>query len=53
MARAIFREAALERLSSPEQLAQLMRLSAPTGRLSLLALAGLLLAGMASGRGRA
>ena len=43
MARAIFREAALERLASPEQLDQLMRVPTPAGWLALVALAGLLL----------
>ena len=41
---AIFRQAALERLSSPEQLDQLMTVTTPRGWLALLALFGLLVA---------
>jgi hypothetical protein len=40
--RSIFRQAALERLSSPEQLDQLMTVTTPRGWLALLALFGLL-----------
>ena len=42
MKRSVFRRAALERLSSPEQLDQLMRVTTPKGWLALLALCGLL-----------
>ena len=42
MKRSVFRRAALERLSSPEQLDQLMRVTTPRGWLALLALCGLL-----------
>jgi hypothetical protein len=41
--KAVFRQVALERLSSPEQLDQLMQVTTPKGWLALLALAGLLL----------
>jgi HlyD family secretion protein len=40
--RSIFRDKALERLSSPEQLDQLMRVVSPKGWLALLAFAGLI-----------
>ncbi len=40
--RSIFRQVALERLSSPEQLDQLMRITTPHGWLALLALLGLM-----------
>ncbi len=40
--RRIFRKVALERLSSPEQLDQLMRITTPAGWVTLLALGGLL-----------
>lgn len=46
MARPIFREAALERLASPEQLDQLMRVTSPTAWLALAALGGLVLAAL-------
>ena len=42
MAREIFRSVALERLSSPEQLDQLMRVTTPRGWLGLAAMGGLL-----------
>lgn len=42
MQRQIFRQAALERLSSPEQLDQLMQVTTPRGWLALLALIGLI-----------
>jgi multidrug resistance efflux pump len=42
MKRQIFRQVALERLSSPEQLDQLMRVTTPRGWLALLALIGLI-----------
>jgi HlyD family secretion protein len=42
MQKPIFRQAALERLSSPEQLDQLMQVTTPKGWLALIALAGLL-----------
>jgi hypothetical protein len=42
MKRSVFRRAALERLSSPEQLDQLMQVTTPKGWLALLALCGLL-----------
>jgi hypothetical protein len=42
MQKPIFRKAALERLSSPEQLDQLMQVTTPKGWLALIALAGLL-----------
>jgi hypothetical protein len=42
MKRSVFRRAALERLSSPEQLDQLMRVTTPRGWLALLALCALL-----------
>lgn len=42
MQRSIFRQAALERLSSPEQLDQLMQVTRPRGWLALLALIGLI-----------
>lgn len=45
----IFRQVALERLSSPEQLDQLMQVTTPKGWLALLALAGLLLAALGWG----
>ncbi|MEW5986218.1 MAG: NHLP bacteriocin system secretion protein [Chloroflexota bacterium] len=44
MPRVIFREASLERLSSPEQLDQLMRATSPKGWLALAALSSLLVA---------
>jgi len=47
MSRQVFRKVALERLSSPEQLDQLMNVTTPRGWLSLFALIGLL--GMATG----
>jgi hypothetical protein len=40
----LYRQAALERLSSPEQLDQLVRVTRPAGWLALLALGGILLA---------
>lgn len=43
MSRQIFRQAALERLSSPEQLDQLMQVTTPRGWLALLALLGLII----------
>lgn len=43
MARPIFRQVALERLSSPEQLDQLMQVTTPRGWLALLALFGLII----------
>lgn len=43
MARSIFRQAALERLSSPEQLDQLMHVTTPRSWLALLALLGLII----------
>jgi hypothetical protein len=42
MQKPIFRKAALERLSSPEQLDQLMQVTTPKGWLALIALTGLL-----------
>jgi multidrug resistance efflux pump len=42
MRRSIFRQVALERLSSPEQLDQLMNITTPRGWLALLALIGLI-----------
>jgi len=42
MRRSIFRQVALERLSSPEQLDQLMQITQPRGWLALLALIGLI-----------
>jgi hypothetical protein len=42
MKRQIFRQAALERLSSPEQLDQLIQVTTPRGWLALLALIGLI-----------
>ena len=42
MQKPIFRQAALERLSSPEQLDQLMQVTTPKGWLALIALTGLL-----------
>src|SRR5262245_31870189 len=42
MRRSIFRQVALERLSSPEQLDQLMYITTPRGWLALLALIGLI-----------
>ena len=42
MQKPIFRKAALERLSSPEQLDQLMQVTTPKGWLGLIALSGLL-----------
>ncbi len=42
MRRSIFRQVALERLSSPEQLDQLMQVTRPRGWLALLALIGLI-----------
>lgn len=42
MSKPIFRQVALERLSSPEQLDQLMRVTTPRGWLALLALIGLI-----------
>ena len=42
MRRSIFRQVALERLSSPEQLDQLMHITTPRGWLALLALVGLI-----------
>jgi multidrug resistance efflux pump len=42
MRRTIFRQVALERLSSPEQLDQLMHITTPRGWLALLALIGLI-----------
>lgn len=41
MASGLFREKALTRISSPEQLDQLLRISSPAVRLALLAMAGL------------
>ena len=49
MTRQIFRKVALERLSSPEQLDQLMQVTTPAGWLSLLALGGLLLVALCWG----
>lgn len=43
MSRSIFRQAALERLSSPEQLDQLMQVTTPRAWLALLALLGLII----------
>jgi HlyD family secretion protein len=43
MASQIFRKVALERLSSPEQLDMLMKISTPKGWLSILAIGGLLI----------
>jgi multidrug resistance efflux pump len=43
MRRSIFRQVALERLSSPEQLDQLMHITTPRGWLALLALIGLII----------
>lgn len=43
MQRPIFRKVALERLSSPEQLDQLLRVTTPQGWLALLALLGLII----------
>jgi hypothetical protein len=45
----VFRQVALERLSSPEQLDQLMQITTPKGWLALLGLAGLLLIALAWG----
>jgi HlyD family secretion protein len=45
----IFRKVALERLSSPEQLDQLMQVTNPKGWLALAALGGLILAALAWG----
>jgi HlyD family secretion protein len=45
----IFRKVALERLSSPEQLDQLLEVTTPTGWLALAALGALLAAGLAWG----
>ena len=45
----IFRQTALERLSSPEQLDQAMKVTRPTGWLALGSLAGLLLAALGWG----
>src|SRR5262245_32678642 len=42
MSKPIFRQVALERLSSPEQLDQMMRVTTPRGWLALLALIGLI-----------
>jgi multidrug resistance efflux pump len=42
----VFRQVALERLSSPEQLDQLMQVTTPKGWLALLAVGGLLLAAL-------
>lgn len=42
----LFRKAALERLSSPEELDQLMQVTNPKGWLALLGLAGLILAAL-------
>lgn len=44
MGKQIFRKVSLERLSSPEQLDQLMRVTSPRGWLALIAVAGLLAA---------
>jgi hypothetical protein len=46
MARQIFRKEALDRLSSPEQLDQLMQVTSPRGWIALAALGLLLLAGL-------
>lgn len=43
MAKEIFRKVALERMSSPEQLDQMITITTPLGWLSLLAISGLLL----------
>ncbi|MGA1194869.1 MAG: hypothetical protein ACO36I_00070 [Candidatus Latescibacterota bacterium] len=40
----IFRQAALDRLSSPDQLDQLMRVTTPKGWIALMALCSVLLA---------
>ena len=42
----LFRKVALERLSSPEQLDQLMRITSPVGWVALLALGVLLACGV-------
>ena len=49
MQKPIFRQAALERLSSPEQLDQLMQVTTPKGWLALIALAGLLVTAVVLG----
>ncbi len=49
MKKQLFRQAALERLSSPEQLDQLMHIATPRGWLALVALSGLLVAGLVWG----
>jgi HlyD family secretion protein len=45
----IFRQAALERLSSPEELDQLMQVTTPSGWLALLGLGGLVLVALVWG----
>jgi hypothetical protein len=47
--KSIFRQVALERLSSPEQLDQLMQVTTPKGWLALLAVGGLLVAALSWG----
>lgn len=46
MSNPIFREASLERLSTPEQLDQVMRVTSPTAWLALIALATVIVAGV-------
>lgn len=46
MAKEIFRKVSLERLSSPEQLDQLMQVTSPRGWVSLVAIGGLLVCGL-------
>lgn len=47
MSRSIFRQVALERLSTPEQLDQALRVTTPTGWLAIAVVAGLVLAAVA------
>lgn len=49
MPKEMFRKVALERLSSPEQLDQLIRITTPAGWISLLAIGGLLICALAWG----
>lgn len=46
MSKAIFREASLERLSTPEQLDQVMRVTSPTAWLAMIALAAVVVGGL-------